>query len=1071
MKGGAGAGRTAMPALARRSPYGSFNSYSRLGKRGKESFWTQRLRKQLHKLASKKAKKSTAVPEGPTLPEGMTLGEYKMLEAFRIKPDDLDPDTEAKWTQVWDDAERLAATSANPKHKAEFEVMQRFYSREGVKNYVDVDPDGPEEEWAMGVLVNAAHFLYLADEQALLETWKDVENTYLTRADITKDAMVQAELGKPPTEYTFGANAGGDAMASSLVPEAPDWTSNDHNRMVMQTIKWSIVGIATGLAGAAAVTVATPAIAGSIAAQLGSGLVPTVLTIVASGAVSTVASASAGTATQTGIETVAKHIAPKCVNLVAQCATLPDAFMVGSALMKKYEYGWALSDLARFDAKYYELGQTRAKDIANFLLKEEFKMVGTAGRDELYKILYPNAWRGVPGDVEIGEVLTRFKDYFFDPDTYKKYTNITMSPRSVESAVVSALTEKGGRARTAYKARAAAAREAAKKLQESTALDSIPDLLRKNAGYCAFQSVMAFCKVRKMKEVESITWLKELTFEPKPQKDLTYYGTNHEYYTKYDAYLHAWNESIFCRVSDQTIQAYIDEGLAATPPTGILRNAKWPDNVPNWIVPTKYQEETYGKNTRASQWSPTVADAIGGDERVDVELLKQYCTLNPSEEREAVFARFELILTEMKTVLASYKPKELEDAKRVNYWSEMFDPRNWVRVPVRKIMIKLSPLTHAWQKQSERLIRDRMRFGAGGETSLQELFNIRQNNPACVRFLTPDDRLRMHEAYLQEYAALAAQDAIDGKESKENVQKKAASAVTDAAWRYGLEEAERKKMEQKAKVRAGKMYDAHEKAQKQEEKEKQKRVQKARTVELELAKAEAEEAGKKEFEDWSNQMRDDDEEKDEEELYEAVARAVYETVMAFPNLTDADAKVIGVRVAKEIARKRKSQKAAQDRAEARAADVAKKAADKAAKEEEARRKAPKLVMKLVKARASARAAAADIANELLTKKPDITDVELEGKAALAAAKEVADNYPDVPRQGIRQVGIEAARAAVVRRRNAGVGGNPADPNGEDFELGDLPTYTADETLGALQAVPTEGASASVVADVFARLLL
>ena len=1062
-----------MPVVAGRSPYTPKRSQSRLSKtRNKKRvpFWS-RWQRQFPATKRPKTVAKPEVPEVPELPEGMTQSEYEMLEAFRIKPKDLDPDTDAKWAQTWDEAEKLAATSGDPKHKAEFEVMQRVYSREGVKNYVDVDPDGPEEEWAMEVLVNAAHSLYLADEQALLETWKDVENTYLTRADITKRAMMQAQLQTPAAEYTFGANAGGEGDAvvvPALAEPAPDWTSNDHTRMVMQTIKWSIVGIATGLGGAAAVTVAGPAIAASIATQLGSGLVPTVLGIVTSGAVSTVAGGAAGAAAQTGIDAAVKHIAPKCVNLVAQCMTLPDAFMVVSALSKKGEYARALSDLARFDTKYYELSENEATDMARFLIKK----APAAEQAELHKKLFPKAELFSEGSVNKGKAQSLFRKYFYDPDTYRSTLEgrrITVTPDRVQSDMSDDMSKAFSKDSSAFTARAEAAKEMSQQLHENeSSAKWIADLVRKNAAYCAFQGVMAFCKVRKLKEKESIVWLKELTNAPASQKDRNLYGLKgSQIWTKYDAYLHLWNETIFCRVSDETIQKYIDDGLKATPPTGILRNAKWPDGVPKWIVPTKYQQETYGKNTRASQWSPTVADAIGGETYtpIDVERLKEFCTLNPRDEREAVFARFELILTGMKTVLADHN---LTDAARENYWTEIYDPRNWIKVPVRTIMVKLSPLTHAWQKQSERLILERMRFGEGGETSVQRLYQIRRNNPACVRFLSSDDRLRIYDGYLQEYAALAAQGAIDDGESKEDTQTKAADAVTEAARRYELDDAQLKKMEQKAKTRAAQMYAAHQKAQAEAAREKAKRVQAARKVELKLAGVEAMNSGKQEREDWLKQMRDDDE--GEETLYEAVARVAYQTAMSFPNLTDEDAKGIAVTVAKTIAAQQERQKAAQDRAEASAAKraeaAAKKAADKAAAAEKARQDAPTRVMELVEARAAAREKARGIANDLLEANDEIDLVELEGLAALAAANEVRDNYPSVPQQGIRQVGIEAARAALRERGDRAAGNDGRDPDEPQFGAG---IYA--DGAEAARVVQGMGASASVVADVFARLSL
>ena len=1079
-----------MPVVAGRSPYQPRRSQSRLSKtRNKKhaSFWA----KWKHQFSATKRQKTIARPEAPEPPklrEDMTQSEYKMLEAFRIKPEDLDLDTEAKWAQTWDEAERLAATSGNPKHKAEFEVMQRVYSREGLKNYVDVDPNGPEEEWAMGVLVNAAHFLYLADEQALLETWKDVENTYLTRADITNRYMMQAGLQTPAAEYTFGANAGGDGDAvvvPALAEPAPDWTSRDHFRMIMGTIKWSIVGISAGLGGAAAVSAVGPAMATGMAAYGLSTTVNSILLGLITTSVGTVAGGAVGAAAQGGIDKAAKHLGPKCVNLVAQCMTLPDAFMSAASLFTRTQYDWALSDLARFNAKYYELSEKNAKDIAEFLIAK----APAAEKAQLRGELFREAVLGAEGSVNKEKAQDLFRDYFYDPETYKGTRSgrfITVTPDRVMDDVKSDMSKAFGKRSSAYTANAEAAKNMSQQLyeNENNLVGSAKwtfDLLRENFFFCSFQSLMAFCKVRKLKEKESIVWLKEFTKPPASKTDRNLYGLKGSpIWTKYDAYLHLWNETIFCSVSDETIQTYIDNGLNATPPTGILRNAEWSDgDVPRWILPTDYQTETYGKNTRASQWSPTVADAIGGETStpIDVELLKEFCTLNPREEREAIFARFELILTDMKTVLVD---NNVADAKRENYWTEIYDPRKWIKVPVRAIMVKLSPLTYAWQKQSERLILKRMRFGEGGETSVQKLYKIRRNNPACVRFLSPNDRLRIYDGYLQEYAALAAQDAIDDGESKEDTQTKAADAVAEAARRYdALTDTQRNDIEKRARARAARMYDAHKKAQQEAAREKAKRVEAARKVELKLADKKATDAGDEALREWVAQMRDGDDDDDEDEestLYEAVARVAYETATSFPNLTDADATGIAVRVAKKIAAQQEKQKAAQDRAEASAAKraeaAAKKAADKAAEAEKARQDAPTRVMELVEARAAAREKARNTANELLEADPDTDPVELEGLAALAAAEEVREHHSSVPQQGIRQVGIEAARAA-LRERGARADGNDGrDP--DEPQLAPLGGGVGQMNVDGAEAanfVLRTGASASVVADVFARLSL
>ena len=248
----------------------------------------------------------------------------------------------------------------------------------------------------------------------------------------------------------------------------------------------------------------------------------------------------------------------------------------------------------------------------------------------------------------------------------------------------------------------------------------------------------------------------------------------------------------------------------------------------------------------------------------------------------------------------------------------------------------------------------------------------------------------------------------------------------------------------------------------------------ARKVELKLADRQATKAGDEALKEWVAQMRDDDDD-DEDALYEAVARAAYETATSFPNLTDEDATGIAVRVAKKIAAQQERQKAAKDRAEASAAKraeaAAKNAADKAAAAEEARQNAPARVTELVEARAAAREKARQTANELLEADDRIDTVELEGLAAFAAAEEVRDNYPNVPQQGIRQVGIEAARAALRAReekreeRRAANGGG-GDDNEPDFGGG---MYANDAEVADM--VQQMGASTSVVADVFARLSL
>jgi hypothetical protein len=129
-------------------------------------------------------------------------------------------------------------------------------------------------------------------------------------------------------------------------------------------------------------------------------------------------------------------------------------------------------------------------------------------------------------------------------------------------------------------------------------------------------------------------------------------------------------------------------------------------------------------------------------------------------------------------------------------------------------------------------------------------------------------------------------------------------------------------------------------------------------------------------------------------------------------------------------------------------------------------------MELVEARAAAREEARKFANEFLDANGDEVDpVELEGLAALAAAEKVRKDYSSVPQQGIRQVGIEAARAALREREARAAGNDGRDP--DEPQLAPLgaagPVRINDAEVANI--VQGMGASASVVADVFARLSL
>ena len=1047
-----------------------------------------------------------------------TFGEAERVffERFRIKPETFAPDAKERWEQEWDRA--MERDDSDPETAAEKAAIKRLFSKErGINFYVDIDWSAPDEVLHPQVLVNMCYFLYLSDDE-LEKDWNDVEQLYVAVRDRTPlpdtemdvDAEVYVDVGAdetPPEPMSVGAPAGTSVNAvngsdarlvdfDDTTPEGmPRWKSGEWSKLkfskadkqaMMITGKRALRTFAVGAAGGAIGTIVAPVLAplaASAAAATGLGATATW----AAGIAATTATYAAGTLAS---------------DLAITAATNHGWAKVGEAtsLLLSWERQLAVADHATYSTKYFAMAETEKENIALWLLKNPpAGQTVESVKAQIFKKL--SIGRSQPSNIRGKAVAELFKKAHLEGASTSGLFGVnwgSMDATQAEAVLwdtASEFAEKGGRvsftaAATSVKddipvaqARAKLAQDAFKRKAENVRFSgAFKEFMNAYGLQIALSIGTGFMQQRYVKDEASIQWVTNALAVDATAFTYRADLDNNDPLTTFDVRLRDRHETI-CKTSDKQIEAYLKADRDRKPyGTGILRDSKkdLPRRLLQW------------DSTKWKPGDPQFVDGTVGDALMsaDVAEIAEYCTRpeHPDEERAAVVRAYELVLRDIKNVLDKAVGKEKE-WKRKN---------GWLTIAIKPLMIELEPAVERWLELDKRLFKDRFLRDMPSvlkQNDAEYQRRLKDKNGACKKFMSNDDRQKAYGPLLAQYGALEAQNAIDDGKSREETANAAAESVRRTATFYGFPPDEVSKYSKLAGVAAQKAYDAH---MRQNKADAAKKYREDHAAELEKAKKGAQEAGDKIVDNllYDESVTDD-------ELAEQVADAAYDAAISYPSVAESVALKLSYKAAEaaikkrnKVAAERAKQRAKEDAedqrkekrrtealrkqqereeraekaAEKKAQDAARKAAAKVAAAEEEREKAPTAVMNQAEAVAAAREQARATINELLDADPDTDPVELEGLAAMAAAEEVRGKYPNMPARVIRQVGLEAASAARRERgdRAAGNGGrDPDEPQLAPLGGGAGPVFGADEAMDAMRM----GASASVVADVFARLSL
>ena len=1064
------------------------------------------------------AARQKAVKVGPadSAAPDETFGEAERVffERFRIKPETFAPDAKERWEQQWD--RLMERDDSDPETAAEKAAIKRLFSKErGINFYVDIDWSAPDEVLHPQVLVNMCYFLYLSDDE-LEKDWNDVEQLYVAVRDRTPlpdtemdvDAEVYVDVGAdetPPETMSVGApaepsvNAVNDSGAwlvdfDATTPEGmPRWKSGEWSKLkfskadkqaMMITGKRALKTLAVGASGAAIGSVVAPVLAplaASAAAMTGLGATATW----AAGIAATGATYAAGTLAS---------------DLAITAATNHGWAMVGEAtsLLLSWERQLAVADHATYSAKYFAMAEKQKENIAAWLVKnppagetvESVKaqiffnpaygtsspknIIGKAAA-ELFKKghlegastsgLFGMDWGSMGGTRSTAIASETFGEFSNTPGR----VSFTAAATSVKDDIPVA------------RARANLARDAFKRKAENVRFSgAFKEFMGAYGLQIALSIPTGFMQQRYVKDEASIQWVTNALAVDATAFTYRADLDNNEPLTTFDVRLRDRHETI-CKTSDKQIEAYLKADRDRKPyGTGILRDSKkdLPRRLLQW------------DSTKWKPGDPEFVDGTVGDALMsaDVADIDANCTrpVHPDEERAAVVRAYELVLSDIKDVLDKAVGKEW---KRKN---------GWLTIAIKPLMIELEPAVERWLELDKRLFKDRFlrdmpRVRKQNDAEYER--RLKDKNGACKKFMSNDDRQKAYGPLLAQYGALEAQNAIDDGKLREETANAAAESVRRTATFYGFPPDEVSKYSKLAGVAAQKAYDAH---MRQNKADAAKKYREDHAAELEKAKKAAQEAGD---EVVGNLLYD--ESVTDDELAKQVADAAYDAAISYPSVVESVVLKLSYKAAEAAMKKRNKlaadrakQRAKEDAedqrkekrrteavrkqqereeraekaAEKKAQDAARKAAAKAAAAEEEREKAPAAVMNLAEAEAAARVKAWSTINEQLETNPEIDPVELEGLAAMAAADEVRRFYTDMPARVIRQVGLEAASEARRQRANWQAGNDGPDQNEPrlaPLSGGAGPVFGAGEAMDAMRM----GASASVVADVFARLSL
>ena len=1063
-------------------------------------------------------KQMATVPPTPvvsTAPEATTTDGYRaFLDRLTITPSTSSPETEERWKEEW---KRIMA---KPDDDVEKIAMQQLYSEEGVQWYVDIDLGAEYDAFCAQVIVNVCYFLYITDKEGLEKDWDDVKRLYdafehgtplsdidVDMSNVEESAMLVSDEDSIGAAWTI----------DSTTPEGmPRWTpglTRGTAQASMLTFKNVLRTVVIGAGAAAAGTAGATATAALLPLLVGTGLVGSAVTAVGGttaafgfGAVGTkateLAMQGAGNVLTATVCGVSDTLFVGQVNLAYNdYVTYQDQFYKAASkdsMNVHYLAKWLMDYRNYLGVAKAEVGDG-ASEAA--IVQKATEMAEASGRE----ILKNNniASRNFPraDNVKAKNAAGLFKKFHFSSavpsDGYVKHIAPERVKESMKGELGTSSHWKAWLFGVSDEARAETASKTFEAIQGADASKAglLKTLVQEHCIQIAISLLTGFMKQRHMKEKLSIEWLNNILALNNQKAMLTYRApgvqSNTEFLCYFDQLMRDRHLAI-CKADDRFIEKYLTDDRAKG--KGIIR---------------------YG----ATNPPKGLAEAFQAP-KLRQDLVDEHCTTTPDEERATVIKKLAQLLVKIRDELENAVDQKWQEQQKGNWWE----------FSVAGTMKNLEPLVDEWVEADKRLFYERFRrlprpsgYKYQAPPDVQER-RFKQADGLCAQFMTEQQLEEKYQTELLERGRIAAQRAIQEDYVLADVQSVAVAAVKSAAETYGFSQKRVQDYAKWAQDYARNKFNDKKRAESDALKE-------AQREDLENAKTDAERAGKDKADELAG-----NETITEEQLANQVADAAYTAAIYYGAITRSKALELAKKAAKAAlserakarateerekakeaaAAERRRAKAAADeerqqakdeaerkRAEARAkaeearlkkkeeAETKKRedarkreeereqkradaAAAKAEAEEEARRNAPTLVMKLVEARAAAREEARAQVNELLDVDPDTDPVELEGLAALAAANKVRDNdeYSDVPTQGIRQVGIEAARAALRERGARAVGNDDRDL--DEPRLAPLGGGVGQMNVDGAQAanfVLGTGASASVVADVFARLSL
>ena len=674
-----------------------------------------------------------------------TEREVAMREFFRIKPENFDADAEAKWQQLWDETERAARESGDD---AEFSVLRQLCTREGgFRYYAEMDPYVDDDELCMRAFVNVAYLLYLSDPDNLKQEWAEVEQIYVSRKELAAGALMAVEAGVDCNEVEVmqtgvnGRTQPVDVLGGSDIPQ---WGEKGKMGAIVTSCGLCIKSMVIAAAGSKVGTVTATA----LNALLVSNGVPPAVGMAITAFVT-------GAATKLTTEYGSKLIDVMTNSAAGLLSVAIDASVYASGQLtasNQVAYETAYAQAADGSGGTFAQIENMAKWVTNE------KNVGKALATENYRKVYPS---GLMGRTNAKQTMALFKKHHFEitMETRGGPNPNIISPKAVEERTADMLYERNpARGQEAALNAAKSGRRASEYAHTATSGTKMAWTAAKYATLGAAQLGLGVLQMRKMKERASVKWLKAVLEIPKDEKEQAKraqqgsptqrtgaepYTTVHPpFWTQFDAQLDYWQCEYMCRTPNEKIQLHLDQEKAAEPPRGIMKQAGNDDAFGNYHVAQAYEGDEIDEREPGRVWA--------------------YCTVTPAEERKAVVERFEGLLTDIKTLLKDYWVNSEKIKEQGLSDMSLKDPKSWVHVPLKPLMLQLSPLVDEWLAEYERLIIGRfVRLTVRGYVerpiTAEEHLELVLNDPTCKRCMTKDELKAQEEEVKQAKAAEARQ--------------------------------------------------------------------------------------------------------------------------------------------------------------------------------------------------------------------------------------------------------------------------------------------------------------------------